>query len=43
MKFKEDEWTARVAHTEEEACQLIETGFEYVCPFGANKLFRKRK
>lgn len=41
--FKDDEWTARVAHNEEEACQLIEAGYEYVCDFGNNKLFRKRK
>jgi len=41
--FKDDEWTARVAHSEEEACQLIETGYEFVCDFGSNKLFRKRK
>lgn len=41
--FKDDEWTARIAHTEEEACQLIESSYEYVCDFGSNKLFRKRK
>ena len=41
--FKEDEYSARVAHNQEEACQLIETGYEYVCDFDGNKLFRKRK
>jgi integrase/recombinase XerD len=43
VTFKEDEFTARVAHSEQEACQLIETGFDYVCDFGDNKLFRRRK
>jgi len=41
--FKDAGFTARVAHSEEEACQLIETGFEFVCDFNSNKLFRKRK
>ena len=41
--FKEDEYSARVAHDEDEACQLIETGYEYVCDFDKDKLFRKRK
>ena len=43
VTFADDEFTARVAHSEKEACQLIETGFEYVCDFNENKLFRKRK
>ncbi len=43
VTFKDDDFTARVAHTEQEACQLIETGFEYVCDFNGDKLFRKRK
>jgi len=34
---------AKVAHSEQEACQLIETGFEYVCDFNGDKIFRKRK
>jgi integrase len=41
--FKDDEFSARIAHSEDEACQLIETGFEFVCDFNGNKLFRKRK
>jgi hypothetical protein len=41
--FKDDEFSARVAHNEDEACQLIETGFEHVCDFNGNHLFRKRK
>jgi integrase/recombinase XerD len=43
VSFKEDEFTAKVAHSEKEACQLIESGFDFVCNFGDNKLFRKRK
>jgi hypothetical protein len=41
--FKDEDFKAKVAHSEEEACELIETGFEYVCDFGQNKIFRKRK
>ena len=43
ISFKDDDFTATVAHSEEEACKLIEAGFEYVCDFGQNKLFRIRK
>jgi len=43
ISFKDEDFTAKVAHSEEEACQLIETGFEFVCDFNGNKLFRKRK
>ena len=43
ISFKDDDFTANVAHSEEEACKLIEAGFEFVCDFGGNKLFRKRK
>jgi integrase len=43
VTFADDEFTAKVAHSEKEICQLIETGFEYVCDFDGNKLFRKRK
>jgi len=43
VTFKEDEFTARVAHSEREAVELIETGFEFVCDYSGNKLFRKRK
>ncbi len=40
--FTEDDFTARVAHSEEESCQLIEAGFEFVCDFKGKKLFRKK-
>jgi hypothetical protein len=43
ISFKDDDFTAAVAHSEEEACKLIEAGFEYVCEFSQNKIFRKRK
>jgi integrase len=43
VDFKEDDYVARIAHSEEETCQLIEAGFEFVCDFGSNKVFRKRK
>jgi hypothetical protein len=43
IDFKEDDYIARIAHTEKEACQLIESGFEFVCDFSGNKLFRRRK
>lgn len=43
--FKEinDGFTVRVASSIEEACQLIEVGFEYICEMDNHKIFRKRK
>jgi integrase len=43
ISFEDDEYTARVAHSEKEVCELVEAGFEYVCDFDGNKIFRKRK
>jgi integrase len=43
ISFKDDDFSAVVAHSEEEACKLIEAGFEYVCDFNGNKIFKKRK
>lgn len=43
VDFIEDEYIARVAHSEKEACLLIEAGFEFVCDYSANRIFRKRK
>jgi len=43
VNFKEDEYIAKVAHTEDEICKLVEAGFEYVCDYNGNKIFRKRK
>jgi integrase len=39
----EDEYICKAAKTVEEAKQLIEVGFEYVCEVNDVKLFRKRK
>jgi hypothetical protein len=41
--FKDDEYTAKVAQSEEEACQLVEAGFKDVCDRDGNKIFKKRK
>ena len=43
VNFKGEEFTVRIAHTEQEACELVENGFEFVCDFNGNKIFRKRK
>ena len=43
IDFKDDEYTAKVAGSEKEVCQLIEAAFEYVCDFNGCKIFRKRK
>jgi len=43
IEFKDEEYTAKAATSEKEACTLIEAGFEYICDFNGNKLFRKRK
>jgi hypothetical protein len=41
--FRDDDFSAVVAHSEEEACKLIEAGFDFVCDFDGNKIFKKRK
>ncbi|NIR87294.1 hypothetical protein GWO13_06880 [Candidatus Bathyarchaeota archaeon] len=40
-----EDFTARVAHNVNEACQLVEAGFEYVTGdySDGGKIFRKRK
>lgn len=43
INFEEDEWMSKVAHTVEEACNLVEAGFEYVCERDGVQIFRKRK
>jgi integrase len=43
MGLKDDEYIARIAHTEQEVCQLIESGFEFVCNHNGNQVFRKPK
>jgi hypothetical protein len=44
ISFKADEYTTKIANDSEEACQLLESGFEYVLtsPEGL-MIFRKRK
>jgi site-specific recombinase XerD len=37
------EYAGKVATTVNEACALIEQGFEYVCEMDGKKIFRKRK
>jgi hypothetical protein len=36
-------FTCKIARTIEEATQLIEAGFEYICEMDNTKLFKKRK
>jgi hypothetical protein len=43
INFKDDEHTAKVAKSEKKVCELIESGFEYVCDYNNCKIFRKRK
>jgi integrase len=43
VNFKDDDYIAKVAHSEQEVCQLIEAGFEFVCDYEDSKVFRKRK
>lgn len=43
VDFQDDDYVSRVAKTIEEACQLIEAGFEYVCEMDDVKIFRRRK
>jgi len=38
-----DDYTSANARTIQEAQKLVEAGFEYVCDFDGDKLFRKRK
>jgi hypothetical protein len=43
IEFKEDEFVCEVDKTVQEASELIENGFEFICAFDDAKLFRKRK
>ena len=43
VNFKDDDYTVKVALSEQEVCQLIEAGFEFVCNYEGSKVFRKRK
>jgi hypothetical protein len=44
IEFEGDEYTSKATSDSEEACQLVEAGFEYVCTTPDEIiLFRKRK
>jgi len=43
VDFGEEEYVTKVAWTLDEACKLVEAGFEYVCEMEGAKIFRKRK
>lgn len=44
VDFKNDGYVSKVAKNAEEACELIEAGFEYVCTTPENlMIFRRRK
>jgi hypothetical protein len=38
-----DDYHVKVTHDLKEACQVVETGFEYVTEMESSKIFRKRK
>jgi hypothetical protein len=40
---EEDEYVCKVAKTVQQAAELIEADFDYVCEIDGVKLFRKRK
>jgi hypothetical protein len=39
----QEEYISKVAKTEAEACVLVDAGFDFVCDFNGNKIFKKRK
>jgi integrase len=43
VDFQDDDYISKVAKTVEEACQLVEAGFEYVCEMDDVKIFKRRK
>jgi len=43
IEFKDDEFVCKVAKAVQEASELVENGFEFICAFEDAKLFRKRK
>ena len=44
VDFGDDEFVSQVAKTSEEACKLVEAGFEYVCTASDSlMIFRKRE
>lgn len=43
INFENEEFTVRAIDNLNEACELVETGFEYVTDMEGKKIFRKRK
>ncbi len=43
VDFESDDFHVKVAETLEEACELVEAGFEFVTDMEDRKIFRKRK
>jgi len=42
--FKDQqEYVSKVAKSEVDTCALVEAGFEYICDFSGDKIFRKPK
>ncbi|MCJ7770849.1 tyrosine-type recombinase/integrase, partial [Candidatus Bathyarchaeota archaeon] len=41
--LRNDDYSSKVATTIEEACKLVDCGFEYVCEINGSQIFRKRK
>ena len=43
VDFGDQDYVVKVAWTLEEACKLLEAGFQYVCDYDKGKIFRKPK
>ena len=43
LSLTDDEWICKTANTVEEACKLLEIGFDYIQEIDGIKLYRKRK
>ena len=43
VNFKRTDFISRVAWNVEEACKLVEAGFEFVCELDNGRIFRKPK
>ena len=43
VDFKDDEYTSKVAISTDEACKLIEAGFECICEINGTHMFRKKE
>jgi hypothetical protein len=43
VQFKDDDYVCKAAKTLDQAKELVEAGFEFICDIEGVKLFRKRK